>query len=216
MSRVVFRCAAAALLLLFVVGGCAAADDGPSSAAAPSAECVRRMTRSVREGGSGHGSPESYRAVFRAILDGLRSESLPNDVVSEFFGMKYVEWVGSLCASPEMAVSGDAPSAAAASASGPSAVPTEECGALRDLYVATGGPADWANGTGWGDGDEWDCCCGSVFGVTCDAGHVTAVNLMGNRLNGSIPETIGRLGRLQRLSGPRSRHTSSSAAHALG
>ena len=68
--------------------------------------------------------------------------------------------------------------------------------ALVALYNATGG-ANWTNSTNWLTNEalsEW-------YGVTTDEnGRVTALDLYDNELSGSIPEELGDLTSLQRLS----------------
>ena len=66
--------------------------------------------------------------------------------------------------------------------------------ALEALYNATNGPG-WTNRTNWLTGarlPEW-------FGVTTDGDRVTALDLSGNGLSGSIPPALGNLTALQRL-----------------
>jgi len=66
---------------------------------------------------------------------------------------------------------------------------------LVALYNATAGPG-WANNTNWLSDKplaEW-------HGVTTDGnGRVTALNLSGNRLSGTIPPSLGNLSNLTRL-----------------
>jgi len=61
-------------------------------------------------------------------------------------------------------------------------IPSSECQSLLDLYNSTGG-VNWTNKTGW---NENNTPC-SWFGVTCSAGHVKTIELLGNNLKGSLP-----------------------------
>ena len=55
--------------------------------------------------------------------------------------------------------------------------------ALMALYDSAGG-ANWTNNTNWGSNEP----LGTWYGVTTDAnGGVTALNLNGNQLSGTIP-----------------------------
>jgi photosystem II stability/assembly factor-like uncharacterized protein len=67
-------------------------------------------------------------------------------------------------------------------------IPTHECEALKALYYST-------NGTAWDTQNEWletTTPC-SWYGVTCDAGSVTGINLSSNHLAGTIPVELGDL-----------------------
>ena len=67
--------------------------------------------------------------------------------------------------------------------------------ALVALYNATGGP-NWTNNTNWLS----DKSIGEWYGVTTDDnGRVTALDLLGNRLSGSIPTQLGNLSKLTDL-----------------
>ncbi len=67
--------------------------------------------------------------------------------------------------------------------------------ALVALYNATGGP-NWTNNTNWLS----DKSIGEWYGVTTDDnGRVTALDLLGNRLSGSIPTQLGNLSKLTTL-----------------
>lgn len=66
--------------------------------------------------------------------------------------------------------------------------PAGERAALVDLYRATDGPG-WTDHTGW---DETDDFC-TWYGVTCEDGHVTELDLHSNELSGSVPDSIGDL-----------------------
>ena len=64
--------------------------------------------------------------------------------------------------------------------------------ALESLYDLTGG-ANWTESSGWSDGnpvEDW-------YGVTADSlGHVTELDLEGNRLAGRLPGALGNLPRM--------------------
>jgi len=69
-----------------------------------------------------------------------------------------------------------------------------ECYALIALYDSTKGP-EWTNNDGWKATDtpcQWT-------GVTCQDGHVTAIDLPNNNLVGDIPVQIGALINLEEL-----------------
>ena len=70
----------------------------------------------------------------------------------------------------------------------------EEYNALVDLYTSTNG-ANWKNNTGW---NMINTPC-DWYGVSCDSGHVTKLNLNRNNLSGPIPESLGKLGHLKYL-----------------
>ena len=93
-------------------------------------------------------------------------------------------------------------------------VPSAELAALSDLYFATGGPTSWIRTAGWSTLDEaggapTDPCDDddAWFGVTCATDrnggeHVVGLDLslgqlgvLGNGLDGSLPESIGNLTR---------------------
>lgn len=74
-------------------------------------------------------------------------------------------------------------------------IPVTECQALEALYNDAGG-AFWHNKTGWLMAES-PC---TWHGVSCEAGHVTALDLHDNELSGSIPDELGALSRLRRLS----------------
>jgi Leucine-rich repeat (LRR) protein len=74
-------------------------------------------------------------------------------------------------------------------------VPVEETEALNNLYQYTKGDA-------WVQNDQWDnnnAC--NRFGITCDIDetHVVGINLFGNNLQGSLPESLKNLTQLQTL-----------------
>jgi Leucine-rich repeat (LRR) protein len=74
-------------------------------------------------------------------------------------------------------------------------IPVEEIDALDDLYQYT-------NGDDWIQNDQWNSnyAC-SRFGVSCDNDetHVEGINLFGNNLQGSLPESMKNLTQLQTL-----------------
>jgi Leucine-rich repeat (LRR) protein len=72
-----------------------------------------------------------------------------------------------------------------------SEIPRIECEALVALYNSTDG-ANWSNNTGW---NVTNTPC-NWYGVSCENGHVTSIDLHGNLLSGSIPSELGRLSRL--------------------
>lgn len=61
-------------------------------------------------------------------------------------------------------------------------------GPLMDLFKSTGGPM-WLNAAGWGS-LESEC---TWFGVTCESGTVTTLQLNFNSLSGFLPESLGQL-----------------------
>ena len=63
-----------------------------------------------------------------------------------------------------------------------SQIPLAECQALAALYNGTGGP-QWYDHTGW-MATLTPC---SWYGVTCQAGRVTQLNLEDNNLSGPLP-----------------------------
>ena len=67
-------------------------------------------------------------------------------------------------------------------------VPTIECEVLVALYNSTTG-AGWANSTNWLTGT----LVANWYGVYVQYGHVTALDLSGNQLTGSIPSELGNL-----------------------
>ena len=74
-------------------------------------------------------------------------------------------------------------------------VPSEETDALDNLYQYT-------NGDSWLQNDHWnDNHVCNRFGVTCniDETHVVGINLFGNNLQGSLPESLKHLTQLQTL-----------------
>ncbi len=73
-------------------------------------------------------------------------------------------------------------------------IPQTECEALFALFVDTIG-VNWIDRTGW---LTTDAPCG-WRGVTCEAGHVTALSVESNELKGPIPPEIGDLSDLRHL-----------------
>jgi Leucine-rich repeat (LRR) protein len=73
-------------------------------------------------------------------------------------------------------------------------IPQGEYGALVALYEATGG-THWTNP--WTLPTAEPC---SLYGVTCESGHVTGLGLGSNGLSGTIPPELGNLSSLQGLS----------------
>jgi hypothetical protein len=73
-------------------------------------------------------------------------------------------------------------------------LPQIECEALVALYSATGGDG-WYNKPGW---LQTPTPC-TWYGVTCEAGRVTQLSLLSNRLDGALPPEIGNLTALTRL-----------------
>jgi hypothetical protein len=83
------------------------------------------------------------------------------------------------------------------------AIPTEECGALVLLYEATNGD-NWNDNSGWLDLSNGKTPC-DWSGVVCADGHVTGLQLAGNKLVGQLPRAIGRLSALRELQLARNR-----------
>lgn len=73
-------------------------------------------------------------------------------------------------------------------------IPTKECAALQSFYQSAGGPG-WTTNTGWPD--HANPC--TWHGVSCQGGHVTALELHGNNLVGEIPPAISSLSSLELL-----------------
>jgi hypothetical protein len=86
-------------------------------------------------------------------------------------------------------------------------IPISECEALVALYKATAGP-EWLTSTNWLMVSDTVSPC-DWYGVSCANGQVTALDLTGNRLTGSLPAALGALSGLtslmldsNRLTGP--------------
>jgi len=77
------------------------------------------------------------------------------------------------------------------------AVPPRECKALLALYGSTGGP-DWIDNSNWLSTTASLTPC-DWYGVVCDAGHVTQLQLRNNGLKGALPATIQHVDRLTHL-----------------
>lgn len=87
--------------------------------------------------------------------------------------------------------------AVAASCADVTTVPAEECGALQTLYQDTNG-ADWSNSSDWLDYSNPAAPC-NWFGIICDGGHVTQLQLSANQLTGSIPRQLRHFSQLTHL-----------------
>jgi Leucine-rich repeat (LRR) protein len=74
-------------------------------------------------------------------------------------------------------------------------IPQVECEALVDFYQSTDG-SNWVRNLGWNDTNA-PC---AWYGVSCEDGHVTNLNLLNNGLSGAIPEPFGNLSNLKFLS----------------
>jgi Leucine-rich repeat (LRR) protein len=75
-----------------------------------------------------------------------------------------------------------------------SQIPSLECEALVALYNSTDG-ANWSNNTGW---NQTTAPC-NWYGVSCENGHVTSLDLHSNSLSGEIPRELGNLSHLTNL-----------------
>lgn len=73
-------------------------------------------------------------------------------------------------------------------------VPLAECQALEALYISTNG-AQWHDKAGWATTNT-PC---SWYGVTCQAGHVSGLDLSDNNLAGSLPAELANLTQLRTL-----------------
>ena len=73
-------------------------------------------------------------------------------------------------------------------------IPQTECEALVAFYTSTGGD-NWSRNTGW---LQTNTPC-TWYGLTCNEGHVTQLELYGNHLQGTIPPEIGDLLKLWEL-----------------
>jgi hypothetical protein len=73
-------------------------------------------------------------------------------------------------------------------------VPASECRFLVEFYISTGGQ-NWIRKDGW---LQWEEVC-AWFGVYCENGHVSEINLHGNQLGGTLPFGWGALTNLTKL-----------------
>lgn len=96
-----------------------------------------------------------------------------------------------LLAAPMLANAAAEPTAGCA---GVVQIPLAECQALEALYNSTAG-AQWFDKTGW---LVTTTPC-SWYGVACQSGHVTTLDLQDNNLAGSLPAQLSALASLQRL-----------------
>ena len=69
--------------------------------------------------------------------------------------------------------------------------------ALQALYKSTDGK-NWNNNTGWKN-EKSDPCTDEWFGIYCDNGYVTVIELAYNGLYGKLPSEIGKLSKLNTL-----------------
>jgi len=76
---------------------------------------------------------------------------------------------------------------------GPYQIPPNEYDALVALYNAAGG-ANWEQA--WSLPADQPC---ELYGVTCEGGHVVALDLDDNQLTGAIPAELGNLSNLEWL-----------------
>jgi len=90
-----------------------------------------------------------------------------------------------------------------AALSASAAIPAGERQALLDLYGSSNG-SSWTDRSGWGGSPGTEC---SWFGVQCDSAglHVTALELDGDNLAGTLPASIGSLSGLEYLILPNNR-----------
>lgn len=83
-------------------------------------------------------------------------------------------------------------------------IPQSECEALVTLYNSTFG-SDWLDKSNWGVTDtpcavlDGGANANGWYGVTCESGHVTSLNLRENQLQGNIPTDIEDLSNLEAL-----------------
>lgn len=75
-------------------------------------------------------------------------------------------------------------------------LPPGEHEALLDFYKNTKGD-QWRYNYGWKEGKEGEEC--SWSGILCQNSRITSINLTFNNISGSIPESIGKLTNLQKL-----------------
>lgn len=64
-------------------------------------------------------------------------------------------------------------------------IPSTECEALINLYTNTDG-TNWSNTTNWLTTGN---ICGNWYGITCDAGHITQIDLSNNNLSWTVELT---------------------------
>jgi len=76
-----------------------------------------------------------------------------------------------------------------------SKLPANECRALVAFYQAQGG-LDWHVSDGWFEPNTSPC---EWYGITCEEGHVTQINLATNNLVGPVPESIAAFTELETL-----------------
>jgi Leucine-rich repeat (LRR) protein len=75
----------------------------------------------------------------------------------------------------------------------------DDCLALIDLFAQTSG-SSWSNATNWNMINSTNCCDLPLFGVGCDAaGRVSNISLPENNLNGTLPQSLGRITYLSSL-----------------
>ena len=101
---------------------------------------------------------------------------------------------GSFLAIPDQTASAKPLSASFTDCASQTEIPQAECDALVALYTSANG-AGWTNNTGW---MQTDMPC-SWYGISCDAGHVTVLELGTNNLSGVIPVELSNLASLQSL-----------------
>jgi len=131
-----------------------------------------------------HGSrPDMLGAGVTAMIEG---RYLPDGhLEAEELLLKSPSKSQTLASSPSSQLQSLAPSGFC---DGVSEIPRTECEALEALYSSMDGP-------NWGRNDDWlqtitPC---SWYGVVCDEGHVTALELFRNGLSGTIPSELGDL-----------------------
>jgi Leucine-rich repeat (LRR) protein len=72
---------------------------------------------------------------------------------------------------------------------------SSELNILLDIFRATGGN-EWDSKGGWDTSTDY---CVSFYGVECDAGRITSIDLRYNNLKGTVPQSIFRLTSLRDL-----------------